>query len=113
MSAVNPLVVASVSDVALSVGNTTVLTYTPSSAGNYGAYVYYRAQMSVALTLTVAWTDQNGAQSSIVVNGNPVVGDSVSMPPAYINTAAGNAISVTATASVGSAALVSASIKAM
>ncbi len=89
---------------------TTVVTYTPSAAGNVTIGCYFRVvTATTTVTLTVTWTDETGAQSLTLVNGVSEVVGSYALTSLMIHTTAA-AITVTMTAGTASQVYASASI---
>ena len=103
--------VANVSNSELtSTSATTVLSYTPSSQGNYMVMVYYSVITAATdLTLKLTWTDSTGSQSYTWVNGTSQAVGSYNVLPVFINSIA-SAITVTATAGTANQVYVSGSI---
>jgi hypothetical protein len=90
---------------------TDVLSFTPSTQGNYIVYVFYRvANTTTNVGINVTWTDGAGASTSVVVPATTsTVTGSYNTSPVYINATAA-AIKVTATAGTANNLYVSASI---
>jgi len=90
---------------------TDVVSFTPSSSGNYVVYVFYRvATTTTNVTINVTWTDGAGTSTSVVVpTATSTVVGSYNTAPVYINATAA-AIKVTATAGTANNLYVSASI---
>ena len=106
----NPLILGSVSDQAIPAGTSTVLTQ--AVTGNVAVFCYLRTMATVILQLAVNWTDANGAQSSPLFMGSLQAGDSILAPTVYVNESTGS-VTVTATADIANAAVVSISLKGM
>jgi hypothetical protein len=90
---------------------TDVLSFTPSTQGNYVVYVFYRvANTTTNVGINVTWTDGAGPSTSVVVPATTsTVTGSYNISPIYIN-ATTAAIKVTATAGTSNNLYVSASI---
>lgn len=103
--------VANVSNLELtSTSATTIVSYTPSSQGNYLVMVYYSViTASTDLTLTLTWTDSTGSQSYTWVNGTSQAVGSYNVLPVFINSIA-SVITVTATAGTANQVYISGSI---
>lgn len=103
--------VASVSDSLLTTTSpTSVVTYTPTTQGNYFIHIYYRVVTATTnLTLEVSYTDGTGAQTVTLLGPADQAVDSYRMQSAFINATA-SAITVTATAGTANQVYVSATI---
>ena len=103
--------VANVSNLELtSTSATSILSYTPTSQGNYMVMVYYSVITAATdLTLTLTWTDSTGSQSYTWVNDTSQDTGSYNVLPVFINSIA-SAITVTATAGTANQVYVSGSI---
>ena len=103
--------VANVSNLELtSTSATSILSYTPTSQGNYMVMVYYSVITDATdLTLTLTWTDSTGSQSYTWVNDTSQAVGSYNVLTVFINSIA-SAITVTATAGTANQVYVSGSI---
>ena len=89
---------------------TSILSYTPSSQGNYMVMIYYSVITAATdLTLTLTWTDSTGSQSYTWVNDTSQAVGSYNVLPVFINSIASE-ITVTATAGTANQVYVSGSI---
>lgn len=107
-----PSVLATATETELTTtGATNVVTYTPSSAGNFEIGIYFRVvTATTTVTVTVTWTDVTGAQTLTLLNGVSEVTGSYAMTKFMINSAASDAITVTFTAGTSNQVYASASI---
>lgn len=89
---------------------TTVLSYTPSMADNFVAYIYYRViTATTTLSIIITWTDSTGSQSySLVPSSSQIVG-SYNVVPIYFDSTA-STITITATAGTSNQVYVSGSL---
>lgn len=113
----NPNLASSINSVAnvsnselTSTSATTILSYTPSSQGNYMVMVYYSVITAATdLTLTLSWTDSTGSQTYTWVNGTSQAIGSYNVLPVFINSIASE-INITATAGTANQVYISGSI---
>ncbi len=106
-------VAASVSELFLTTTNSTaVLVFTPgTNGGNYAVDIYYRiVGAPTTLTITVAYDDGSGHQTSIPVANSQAVG-SVSVDRLFFNSVGGMPITINATAGTANQVYISATIE--
>jgi hypothetical protein len=103
---------ASAKDVQITgTGAQQIATYTPSAAGNFVVYLYFRVVTGTTnVTISVTYADGTGAQTNTMLNAQASVVGSYSLVPLFINAAAGTPINVNVTASVANQVYASASI---
>lgn len=91
--------------------STPVVSFTPSSNGNFVCFMYYSVIVSATdVTIDITWTDATGAQTLTVLPlTNRLVG-SYSILPVYIQNVASNPITVNFTAGTANKVYISASI---
>lgn len=90
---------------------TSVLTYTPAANGNLWVATYFRVQTAATdVTIQVTYTDAGGAQTLTLVGGSSQAVGSYAPQVSLLAVKAGNALTITATASTASQVFVSASI---
>ena len=110
-----PVKVAGASNLLLTgTGATTVLTYTPKTAGSYvvECLSFEVVTATTNVTLTVSWTDQQGnAQTQTIVSAAAMATGFYSVAPIPLNTQANSAITVSATAGTANQLYVSANLK--
>jgi hypothetical protein len=97
-------------------GATPIVSYAVPvlGAGNYSLLVYFRVTTaSTVVTITASWTDQTGAQTYTWVSAVSEPVGSYTCLPIFINSAASNTITVTATAGTANQVYVSAAIMGM
>lgn len=102
---------ASVSEfnVTSSTGQSVLSNPSPTS-GNYLAFIYLRVTAATTISVTVAYADATGVQTTSVVNVQAFAVGSYSLLPVFLNTTTPTAISIQASSSVSGAAKISASI---
>ena len=92
-------------------GSTTIVTYTPTSAGNFWIAVYFRVVTgTTAVTVAATWTDVSGSQTLTLLNAVSKVTGSYAMVGFLVNSIASNAITVSITAGTANQVYGSASI---
>lgn len=92
---------------------TNVITYTPSAAGNFVVWVYYRiATAATVLGITCTYTDAGGSQTKTILSSASQAVGSYTCTPLFISSTA-SAITVTATAGTANNAYISAAISMM
>ena len=102
---------ASAREVAIGTGATTVVTYTPGSAGEYLISIYFRVITATTnVTVTVTWTDATGAQTVTLLSVVSETTGSYSLVSFMVDSTAA-AITVAMTAGTVSQVLGSASIR--
>lgn len=91
--------------------STSVVTYTPSAAGNFEIGCYFRVVTATTnVTITVTWTDVTGAQTLTLLNVVSEVVGSYAMTKFMIDSVASSAITVSFTAGTANQVYASASI---
>jgi hypothetical protein len=103
---------ASGKEVAVLTTSTTVVTYTPSAAGNFFIPgIYFRVITgTTVVTVTMTWTDVTGAQTLTLLNAVSEVTGSYAMVGFMINSAISDAITISMAAGTVSQVIASASI---
>jgi hypothetical protein len=92
---------------------TTIVTYTPSTSGNYEISLYYSIVTATTdVTITLSWTDSVGAQTSNFMPLTSTAVGSYMIATTYINST-NAAITVSATAGTANHVYVSSTITAM